>query len=274
LIRCDSIKETRVCLVSSEPEMLVAKMKSVRMLKAIAASLKDEFEHVVIECGPEGMKAQVMDASSVCLASLEIGLEGFDGYECPEPVALGINVPNLDKMLSMCKQDDPVLLKAERGGDRMLVESVGAEETTNLEVKLFDIAAVSMGVPKLDPGAYGSLNSADLSRKLRNFSHVGDSVTVSLTRASEVDPVRVGLATSSIELGSVGVSVSASDGAVSSAVSQTFSLRHMNSLLRASVLSDTVVMGMSKDMPMSLCFSLPGGRLLFYIAPKIEDPME
>lgn len=59
-------------------------------------------------------------------------------------------------------------------------------------------------------------------------------------------------------------------------VSLTFALRYLNSFAKATPLSPTVVLSLSKDLPIVVEYAIDSdiGHVRFYLAPKIDDEME
>lgn len=58
-------------------------------------------------------------------------------------------------------------------------------------------------------------------------------------------------------------------------VALTFALRYLNSFAKATPLSPTVVLSLSKDLPIVVEYAIADmGHVRFYLAPKIDDEME
>jgi proliferating cell nuclear antigen PCNA len=58
-------------------------------------------------------------------------------------------------------------------------------------------------------------------------------------------------------------------------VSLTFALRYLNSFAKATPLSPTVALSLSKDLPIVVEYTIADfGHIKFYLAPKIDDDME
>lgn len=59
------------------------------------------------------------------------------------------------------------------------------------------------------------------------------------------------------------------------AVSLTFALRYLNSFTKATTLSNTVTLSMSKELPVVVEYKIADiGYIRFYLAPKIEEEEE
>lgn len=58
-------------------------------------------------------------------------------------------------------------------------------------------------------------------------------------------------------------------------VSLTFALRYLNSFTKATPLSSTVSLSLSKDLPIVVDYHIADmGSIKFFLAPKIDDDMD
>jgi proliferating cell nuclear antigen len=58
-------------------------------------------------------------------------------------------------------------------------------------------------------------------------------------------------------------------------VTLTFALRYLNSFTKATPLSSTVTLSMSKELPVAVEYKIADmGHIRFYLAPKIEEDEE
>ena len=66
-----------------------------------------------------------MDSSHVSLCALKLRAAGFDHYRCDKNISLGVNTPNLSKILRCAGNDDLVTIKSEEETDtlNMMFES-------------------------------------------------------------------------------------------------------------------------------------------------------
>ena len=68
-----------------------------------------------------------MDSSHVSLVNLHLREDGFDQFRCDRNLSLGINLPNMAKILKCCTNEDSVTLRANEDEDSctFLFESPG-----------------------------------------------------------------------------------------------------------------------------------------------------
>ena len=76
-----------------------------------------------------------MDSSHVSLCALKLRAAGFDHYRCDKNISLGVNTPNLSKILRCAGNDDLVTIKSEEETDtlNMMFESPNQVSTAEWE---------------------------------------------------------------------------------------------------------------------------------------------
>lgn len=92
-----------------------------------------------------------MDKSHVALVSLSLGKDGFDEYRADRNISLGLNLPNVAKILKCSDKDDSVTIKADDDGDTVTLLFEGGENTervSDFEMKLMDIDSEHLGIPE------------------------------------------------------------------------------------------------------------------------------
>jgi proliferating cell nuclear antigen len=130
---------------------------------------------------------QAMDSSHVSLCALILKAEGFDSYRCDKAFTLGVNTPNLAKILKCAGNDDIVLLKCEEETDTLTLvfESPAQDRISDFDFKLMDIESEHLGIPDTEYKCTVRMPSAEFQRIIRDISVFGD--TCKLTSALDID---------------------------------------------------------------------------------------
>ena len=118
-----------------------------------------------------------MDSSHVSLCALMIRAEGFDHFRCDKNISLGVNTPNLSKVLKCAGNNDSITLKAEEETDNLtlLFESPNQDRISDFELKLMDIDSEHLGIPDTDYKCTVRMPSAEFQRIIRDISVLGDT---------------------------------------------------------------------------------------------------
>eukprot|EP00981_Chlorochromonas_danica_P000216 scaffold51_cov172-Ochromonas_danica.AAC.4 len=121
--------------------MFEAKILQGAILKKIIEAIRELVTDANLDCNERGITMQAMDSSHVSLCAILLKSEGFDNYRCDKPFALGINTPNLAKILKCAGNDDVVTLKCEEETDTLTLvfESPSQDRISDFDFKLMDI---------------------------------------------------------------------------------------------------------------------------------------
>jgi proliferating cell nuclear antigen len=122
-----------------------------------------------------------MDSSHVSLCAFNLKAEGFNFYRCDRPFSLGLNTPNLAKILKCAGNDDVVTLKCEEGADNLTLvfESPNQDRISDFVFKLMDIESEHLGIPDTEYKCTVRMPSAEFQRIIRDISVFGDTCKIS-----------------------------------------------------------------------------------------------
>ena len=233
------------------------------------------------EVSASGLSLQAMDSSHVSLVSLILRGDGFEHYRCDRTFSMGMNLNNMGKMLKCAANDDIITMKSEDSGDNVsfVFESPQHERVSEFELKLMDITSENLGIPDTEYSATVRMASSEFQRIVKDLSSIGDTVEIAVTK----DGVKFSTG------GDVGsASVVCRQNAAADAkpeeqtiidmqepVSLTFALRYLNSFAKATGLSPSVVIKLSKELPVVVEYKIADiGHIRYYLAPKIDDEEE
>ncbi|KAJ5477527.1 Proliferating cell nuclear antigenPCNA [Penicillium diatomitis] len=242
-----------------------------------------------------------MDNSHVALVSMLLRAEGFSPYRCDRNIALGINLVSLTKVLRAAQLEDILTLKAEDSPDvvNLMFESAETDRLSEYDIKLMDIDQEHLAIPETEYAATVEMPSAEFQRICRDLNALSESGKKISTcqddtlRASGTDPCLF-LLVVVIEASKEGVKFSCSgdigNGAVtirqhtnvekpemnvtidlSEPVALTFSLKYLVNFCKASILSSSVRLNLSQEVPLLVEYPLGSGYLRFYLAPKVRS---
>lgn len=249
------------------------------VLKRVIESISELLIECQFDCDEHGMNIQSMDASHVCLASVNLLPEGFLMYECPQPTVIGFSVKPFKNILKCAGPDDKFTLRYNNDSVLLvLFEPPSGGKVTDFSLKLMDIEQEAMSVPEMVPDMHLQMNSNELKRIVNDLSNFGDSIGISGTKDGVTFSVDGDTGTGNITINPVapdelppndpGRSVEMD---MRTPVCQNFSVRYLTNFLKNAA-GDIVVIDMVVDMPMCLKYPLRDtGSVKFYLAPKIDD---
>jgi len=258
--------------------MFEARLQHASTLKKILEAMKDLVTEANFDCSSSGIALQAMDSSHVSLIALLLRNDGFEHYRCDKNLSLGINLASMSKILKCAGNDDNVTLKADDNGSviTFMFESPRQDKISDFELKLMEIDSDVLGIPDTEYKAVIKMPASEFQRICRDLTILGDTVVISVTKEGVKFSV-------SGELGNGNITCRQSNEAdakeeekteieIQEPVQLTFALRYLNMFTKASPLSGTVSLSMSKDVPLVVEYRIEEkGYVRYYLAPKIED---
>merc|ERR1719172_258380 len=177
-----------------------------------------------------------------------------------------MNLTNMAKLLKCANNEDVITLKSDDDGDSVsfMFESPKGDKVSDFEMKLMSIDSDHLGIPDQEYSAKVSLPSAEFQRICRDLSSIGDTVSVSVTKGEVRFATPKGVDKKEDE---VETTIE-----VNEPVQLTFALRYLNSFTKATPLSPSVTLSMSKELPVVVEYQIAEiGHIRYYLAPKIDE---
>jgi proliferating cell nuclear antigen len=181
---------------------------------------------------------------------------------------------NLAKILKCAGNDDSVTMKADDDGDVVNFLFEGEDRTSDFEMKLMDIDSEHLSIPETEYKCVVQMPSGEFQRIVRDLSVLGDTCTISVTKEGVKFTVSGDLGTGNM-MRKQNTSSEKKEERTSidmeEPVELTFALQYLTSFTKATPLSDSVTLHMSKEVPLMVEYKVEAfGHLRFYLAPKID----
>lgn len=118
-----------------------------------------------------------MDSSHVSLCALLMRAEAFDHFRCDRDVSLGLNTPNLAKLLKCAGNDDVITLKSTERADSLTLvfESAKQDRISDFDMRLMQIESEQLGIPDTEYSCTIRLPSSEFQRIMRDLTVLGDT---------------------------------------------------------------------------------------------------
>mmetsp|Transcript_6349 Transcript_6349/g.10028 ORF Transcript_6349/g.10028 Transcript_6349/m.10028 type:complete len:258 (-) Transcript_6349:56-829(-) len=256
--------------------MLESRFSEAALLKKIVDAMKELVNDAIFEFSESGLHLQAMDSSHVSLCYLKLNKKGFEHYRCDEKASLGINLPNLGKILKCAANDDTVTLKAKEKTDvlSLMFENSGQDRIMDFDMKLMDFDQEQLQIPVTEYKCIISIESQEFKRIISDLSQLGDTCMISCDKEGVRFSVEgdIGKANITLKPGS-----SADDGektkiTVEEKVELKFALRYLKSFTQATSLAPAVDLFLTADVPLLVQYQIGDvGVVQYYLAPKVED---
>lgn len=250
--------------------VFLAKSASPSEWKTVAGVIHALVEEATFEASVEGLNFRAMDPSHVALVDLVWPSSAFEKFECDKQVKFSVRVEDFVKLVRRAEPKDAVEISLADESALLLKITDGYKREFRLN--LIESAYGPTPLPKLTFNARMKLKEQAFERVLNDVSAVSDHVTVEAAK----DLVKF---EGKSDSGSVSaILVQGEEGLLELDVKDdskaTYAISYLLNIVKAAgSSSDVVIFEYSSKMPQRLEFKLgeEGGRIHFYLAPRIEE---
>lgn len=259
--------------------MLEAQLDQASLLKRVVESMLNLVSDCNFDCADTGISLQAMDSSHIALCSLSLESEAFKSYRCDRNMTLGMNITSLNKLLKCGGNEDELTLQAEDQANTLSIvfQDQRVDKISEFNLKLMDIEQEHLSVPEADYSAEVTMPSGQFQKLVRDLTNLSDSIKIEATK----DGVRFSC-TGDIGDGSIHIKpyndMEASENKdesvkmnISEPVVSNFNGQYLLNICKSAVLSNTVTLRMSPEVPVEIEYKLPKGHLKYFLAPKLDD---
>ncbi|MEM2875176.1 MAG: proliferating cell nuclear antigen (pcna) [Candidatus Hadarchaeales archaeon] len=249
--------------------MLRVKTSDSKMWKTCIGMMANLVEEAAFNFSEKGVRTRAMDPSRVALVDLEIPREAFSEYQLNEPTVLGVNLIEMDRVLSRGKSDDELAMELDRDGGRLNMIFRGAS-TRKLSLPIMDLPEAELPEPKIPFTAAVEIIAGVLQDGLKDAELVGETVRLEaggeeFSMSSESDKGRTELKLQKGDQGLIRI-------AAKQQARATYGINYLSNILKSAESGKTVALNFGTDLPMQLDYPIADGRgrLRFLLAPRVE----
>lgn len=236
-----------------------AEIRQASLLKKIIEAVKDLITEANLDCDENGIYLQAMDSSHVSLVTFFLKNNLFERYNCEKSLSLGVNIISMAKILKCALNDDVLILETSDLSDTLnfRFESIRGHKLSSFELRLMNLDIERLSIPDTEYSCIIEMTCAEFSKVCHDLFTIGDSIQLTCGKKG-INFITYGdLGTGNIQL-KLGSKIDNNDEDayaikinISKPLSLTFSLRYLIYFTKASSLSETVVLSMGEEVPLS-----------------------
>ena len=234
--------------------------KNFRTSVDAIAALIDEGTFRIDETG---LRLRAMDPSQIALVDLELPAKAFEEYSVEKTTDLGVDFTELSKITKRLRPEDKLLLKL---GQRLELTFQGDTKRT-FKVAIIDAQSTPPKEPQIDFTSEVKLAPAMIKEALKDAELVSNHVALTIDK-KEFQVTGDG-DTGSVDIQFPEEKVFALECKEKSRA--VFSLDHLNNILKSAESPSIVSVKMRTDAPLRIEYAIGEGRVVYYLAPRIES---
>ncbi len=256
--------------------MFSAKMQDSKILKGMIDAVSAIIDETYFVADVNGLNLTAMDESHICLMSMSLPKDLFDGgYECEEQVKMGINLEDMTKIMKRAGASDAIEFKHQKEGEKFQVQMKGRGTRT------FSLRLVDIDEEKIPPtaeldvqfDAKVTLDVDILEEAIKDAEIYQDTLEVQINKEGvrfsaegEVGDIEYQLTQDHLE---------AAD--IQKGGRGVFSLSFLKNILKISAITDKVTLHIAENAPLKFEFEITNpnnqakGKVMYFLAPRVEE---
>ena len=266
-----------MALQPPSPARCVLFFKTVQAsaLKGLFEVLKDVLHDVVMTFDASGVKILTTDGKRCSLVHLKLDAKNFEEYHCRRPTHAGVNMFCMHRVMkSVSSHDTVVWYMLEEDPGRLFVEYQNVDKWSRIGVHLMDVDSQELQMPDIVFDSIITMPSAHFQRQCRDMAFHSDVLVLksqggTLTMECAGDKISQ---TTVMQESENGVTFAQGGDITGEPFEGRFYFSFLNLFTKATTLSNTLELFMSKEYPLILKYSVASlGELQFCLAAVLDD---
>ena len=215
-----------------------------------------------LDIGEDGFKLRAMDPSQIALIDFFLPKKAFEEYKIDKETSIGVDFSELSKITRRCRLEDNIELSL----DSRFSMKFSGETTRKFDISVIDSTSTPPKEPNIDFTVEIKIGASILKESLKDAEQISNHVALlaekDLSIAAEGD-------TGSVDIKIPSNNILGMD--VKEKTKSVFSLDQLNNLLKAADQSSIIQLKLRSDSPLRLEYAIGEGRVVYYLAPRIES---
>ena len=239
---------------------MILKLDDPKLMSDAITIISEIVSEVRIKLLEDGMSIIAVDPANVALVIFKLPKESFSQYETGNEI-WGVNLDDLKRILRRTGISASITFEEEEG---RLKISIFDKIRRTFNLALIEVSSEDKDIPELNFEAKVEMDSEDFAQAIEDANIVADSCSIvanneffTIEGSGSLNSAQAKFSKENIEMSGMGKS--------------KYSLEYMMKFIKATKISNRVVVNFSNDYPLRLDF--PGEKMGigFVLAPRVEN---
>ncbi len=240
---------------------MLIKLSNPKIFSEIVSIISELVLEVRMKVSKEGLSITAIDPANVAMVVFKLPSNAISQLEIDAQEVLGVSLENLKAVLRRVKSGSVLTMSREENELKITIQDKVRRE---FNLALIDVEGEEKPVPALDFTSKIEMSSVDFSEAIEDCSVVADSCSFVSEADKFIIQAKGNLNSFKSEFTDE-VNIQAESG------SSKYSLEYLQKMVKATKLTDKVIINFSSDYPLRLDFYAPLLELSFILAPRVES---
>ena len=249
------------------------KFKSSKILLSVIDALSNIIDETIINLTPDAFIIVAIDPSRICMLEFVIKKEDFEIYECDKNYNLGLNLDDLQKILSRKNNNESLEIIFEEAEQKIKIKMRDEEKDRLRTFRLSLITVEVEEVPindllKIKFPSTVMLNPETVTNAVKDGEIYSEYITITAEENIGITFGAIG------QIGNMDTKIGI-DTLIKPVLvgieSASYGIKYLKAILKASSLTKIIKISLKTDYPIKMVFKFNDyGILYFFLAPRID----
>lgn len=247
--------------------MFEIKIDNAKYWKDCVSAIVSLVDEGLFNITKEGISLKAMDPSSISMISFTMPNKSFSKFSVEKPTSIGLNIENLDKMLSRTRDGESLVMKD--SDNKLLLEFIGPNGRRRYKLQLIDVKKSVEKEPNVEFDAHVKINGEPLKDIIKDAGLI--SSYISFNAAKNQFSVRArGDSGELEEFHETDSGIMKKMDAKKEAES-TFNLEFLENMIKACPPGNDIDIALKSNEPMRLGYNIGDASVTYFLAPYMEE---
>lgn len=238
------------------------KLDHPKLFSEIIGIISELVLEVRIKVNKDGLGILAIDPANVAMVVFKLPSNAFSEFEVDDEEVLGVSLENLKAVLRRVKPGSVLVITKEENELKLQIRD---KVTKEFNLALIDIEGEEKKIPNLEFVSKIEMNGGDFSEAIEDSSVVADSCSFISEPDKFIIKAKGSLNSFKSEFLSEHINITAQNA------HSKYSLEYLQKMIKATKITEKVIINFSDDYPLKLDFITPFIELNFILAPRVEQ---
>lgn len=244
-------------------------------IKYLFELLKDLLTDGNLECNADGIKLLSIDSGRTVLIHMKLFKDGFEDFNCEQPVILGINLEHFFRIIKNLENQDTLKLFVTKDNvNHIGIERFNKEENINNTIyqSLIDIPVTQRDIPSPTFNSVIIISSARFQKICREISQFNDKIEIIVVNNTLIFKGYNESSSQEIQIKPTANGMQFEANTPDEIVQGVFKLKSLVQFSKCANLSNILKIMIRNNYPIVISAEMPGlGFIRLCLAPEVEE---
>ncbi len=241
---------------------MLLKLEHPKLFSDVIGIISELVLEVRIKVDREGMSIVAVDPANVAMISFKLPSSAFSEFEVEGNEVLGVSLESLKAVLRRCGAGSVLIITKEENSLKLeIIDRIKRE----FNLSLIDVDGEEKEIPSLDFVAKIEMSAGDFSAAIEDCAVVADSCAFVSEPDKFIIQAKGSLNSFKSQFSSDELNIQAQEA------TSKYSLEYLQKMMKATKITDKVIVNFSDDYPLRLDFNTPLIELGFILAPRVDS---